>query len=202
VPPFDFRPGEPVWCGIDASTKHDSAAIVAVQWDGDTLRAKPRIWERPIDVRTGKPLDGWQVPGGEIAQAIRDLHTAHPGSAFAYDPAFVTWLAGDLAAEGVTMIDTPQTNARMCPPTKALYELIVEGRLAHEGDPAFARHIAAAIEITTQDGKQRLAKIRGHKRRMIDAAIALVMAVGEAAKPAEEAATAPGIRVWGADEAA
>ncbi len=100
------------------------------------------------------------------------------------------------------MLDTPQTNGRMCPPTKALYELITERRMEHEDDPAFARHIAAAVEITTMDGKQRLAKNRGKKRLMIDAAIGLVMAVGEAAKPPEEEEAAPNIRVWGDDEAA
>lgn len=185
VPSVALTPGEPVWCGVDASTKHDSAALVAVQWSGGTLQSVARIWERPLNPATGKPDDDWRVPGGEIAQAIRDLHTAHPDSRFAYDPAFVTWLAGDLAAEGVTMVETPQTNARMCPPTAGLYELITAGRLAHDGDPAFARHIAAAIEVTTMDGKTRLAKDR-RRKRMIDAAIALVMAVGLAlqAEPA------------------
>lgn len=202
VPAITFAPGVPVFGGVDASTKHDSAALVAVQWAGQRLRARARIWERPLDPHTGKPLESWRVPGGEIAQAIRDLHTAHPGSVFAYDPAFVTWLAGDLAAEGVTMLDTPQTNGRMCPPTKALYELITEGRLEHDGDPALARHVAAAVEITTMEGKQRLTKNRGKKRLMIDGAIALVMAVGEAAKPPAEAEAAPNIRVWGDDEAA
>lgn len=189
--PGAFVAGQSIFAGVDASTKHDSAAVVAVQWqDGDTapvLRAQARIWERPLDPATGKPLDDWQVPGGEIAQHIRDLHTAHPGSVFAYDPAFVTWLAADLSAEGVVMLEMPQTNARMCPPTKALYELITGRRLAHDGDPAFARHIASAIEVTTQDGKTRLAKYRGKRRRMIDAAIGLVMATGEALgqQPAE-----------------
>lgn len=76
------------------------------------------------------------------------------------------------------MLEMPQTNARMCPPTAGLYELITTRRLAHDGDPAFARHIASAVEVTTQDGKTRLAKYRGKRRTMIDAAIGLVMAVG------------------------
>lgn len=205
--PGAFTAGAPIWCGVDASTKHDSAAVVAVQWqDGDSgpvLRASARIWERPLDPATGKPLDDWQVPGGEIATHIRALHTAHPGSVFAYDPAFVTWLAADLSAEGVAMLEMPQTNARMCPPTAGLYELITARRLAHDGDPAFARHIASAVEVTTMDGKTRLAKYRGKRRTMIDAAIGLVMAVGLAldAQPrAAEPDTAPGIILLGGDD--
>ena len=189
APTIAFSAGEPVFCGVDASTKHDSTALVAAQWrpvpgGPPHLLARARVWERPLNSHTGKPDEDWRVPGGEVAEAIRALHTAHPGSVFAYDPAFVTWLAADLAAEGVAMLEMPQTNARMCPPTKALYELIVERRLEHDGDRAFARHVASAVEITTLDGKQRLAKNRGKKRRMIDAAIGLVMATAVAQEPA------------------
>lgn len=192
-----FSPGEPVWCGVDASTKHDSAALVAVQWSGDVLLATARIWERPQNPATGKPDDEWRMPGGELAEAVRSIHTTHPGSTFAYDPAFITWLAGDLAAEGVAMLEHPQTNQRMCPATAGLYQLITERRLAHDGDPAFARHVASAIEVTTMDGKTRLAKDRRAAKRMIDAAIGLVMAVGLAlgARPAAETARDIGV-LW------
>lgn len=200
-----LSPGLPVWAGVDAATKDDSAAVVAVQWSGGEtphLVVRSRIWERPLDPATGRPLDDWRVPGGEIAEHLRALHTAHPGSRFAYDPAYVTWLAADLTAEGLTMIEYPQTNGRMCPPTAALYTLVTDRRLAHDGDPALARHIAGAIEVTTMEGKTRLSKARGRRRVMIDGAIALVMAVGLAlaAEPEPAPLAIPGIHILGGDD--
>jgi phage terminase large subunit-like protein len=80
------------------------------------------------------------------------------------------------------MVEHPQTNARMCPPTTATYELVVTGRLMHDGDPALARHVAAAVEVTTLEGKTRFGKgsDRRGRRRRNDGAIALLMAVGSA----------------------
>lgn len=200
-----FDAALPVWLGWDASTKHDSTALVAVQWQGATLAVKARIWERPLDAATGKPMEGWRVPGGEVAEALREWHRGYQVEAVGYDPAFVTWLAADLAAEGLPMVEYPQTNARMCPPTTAVYQLVVEGRLAHDGDQALARHIAAAVEVATLDGKSRLGKgaDRRGRRRRNDGAIALLMAAGLAlGHEAEAAAPEPSIRVWGDDEAA
>lgn len=200
-----FDPALPLFVGWDASTKHDSTALVGVQWQGPVLAVKVRTWERPLDPATGKPVESWKVPGGEVAEVLREWHREYALEAAGYDPAFVTWLANDLEAEGLPMVEYPQTNARMCPPTTAVYQLIVEGRLAHEGDPTLKRHIAGAVEVTTLDGKTRLSKgidRRGRKRR-VDGAIALLMAAGLAlGQEQAEAEATPGIRVWGADEAA
>lgn len=175
-----FDPALPVFIGLDASTKHDSSARVAVQWQGPTLVVAAKLWERPIDAATGLPVDSWRVPGGEIAEDLREWHRGFNLIAVGYDPAFITWLAADLEAEGLPMQEFPQTNSRMCPPTTAVYQLIVEGRLQHEHDPALARHIASAVEMTTLEGKTRLGKgkdRRGRSRR-VDGAIALLMAAG------------------------
>lgn len=200
-----FDPALPLFVGWDASTKHDSTALVAVQWQGAILAARARIWERPIDPATGKPAEAWRVPGGEVVEVLRGWHRDFDLVAAGYDPAFVTWLAADLEAEGLPMVEYPQTNARMCPPTTAVYQLVVEGRLAHDGDAALARHIAAAAEVTTLEGKTRLGKQkdrRGRSRR-VDGAIALLMAAGLAlGHEAEAAEPAPRVRVWGDDEAA
>jgi len=178
----EFDPALPVFLGWDASTKRDSTALVAGQWQGRDLAIRSRIWERPLDPATGKPDEGWRVPGGEIAELLRAWHRELTLEAIAYDPAFITWLAADLEAEGLPMIEHPQTDARMCPPTTATYELIVDGRLRHAGDPALTRHVAAAVEYTTTGGKTRLTKgvDRRGRRRRNDGAIALLMMVGMA----------------------
>lgn len=195
----ELLPDVPTFVGVDASTKRDTTAILACQWQDDVLRVKSRVWERPIEPATGKPVEGWRLPLGEVRDHLYDLHQTRNVRAVAYDPAFVTWMALSLEDEGVAMIEMPQTNGRMVPPTQALYELIIDRRLLHDGDPTLARHIRNAVAKTVEGGGQRLAKRGG---RPNDAAIALVMAVGEAMRREEAEDVTPNIRVWGDDEAA
>ena len=178
---FDLQPDTPTFVGVDASTKRDTTAVLAVQWHGDALRVKARVWERPIEPATGKPVEGWRLPLDEVERYLRELHSRYQLRAVAYDPAFVTWMALKLEDDGLPMIEVPQTDARMKPPTQALYELILDRRLVHDGDPTLARHIRNAVAKQVEGG-QRLTKKGG---RPNDAAIALVMAVGEAMRPQE-----------------
>lgn len=191
VPAVTLTPDAPVYVGMDAATKYDSTAIVAVQWQGLTLATRAWVWERPLNPATGGPLDDWRLPMVEVEDVLRDLHRTYDVRAIAYDPAFITWLAQSLEADGLPMVEHPQTNARMVAPTQALYELIVDGRLAHNGDPALARHIRSAVAVQVPGGGQRLGKTR--RRAPNDAAIALVMAVAAATRP--EAAPAPEPRI-------
>jgi phage terminase large subunit-like protein len=62
----------------------------------------------------------------------------------------------------------------MVPACGTTYEVIVSGRLVHDGDPLFAEQVTAAVARTVGEG-WRLSK--GRSKRKIDAAIALVLAV-------------------------
>jgi phage terminase large subunit-like protein len=124
-------------------------------------------------------VDDWAVPGVEIANLIRTLwREKHKVVGIAFDPAFITWLAQDLAAEGLPMQEWPQTDTRMIPATQAAYEVIVKGELEHDGDPTLARHIRNALAVQTSRGGQRLTKGKKRPRKKyIDGAIALLMAL-------------------------
>lgn len=186
---FEFDPKRRLFVAVDASTKRDSTAVVMGQWHGDVLRVKARIWERPLGM-DGKPITDWMVPHTEVENYLGELFTRYDLASVPYDPAFITWLAEALSARGLPMIEFPQTNSRMVAPTKALYELIMDRRLAHEGDPAFARHIRNAIYTQVSGGGGRLTKVRGRAedatRNANDAAIGLVMVVSEAREPEPE----------------
>ncbi len=77
------------------------------------------------------------------------------------------------------------------PATQALYEMIIDRVLAHDGDPVLTRHIKAAKVKTVGRGGQRL--VKAATGRKIDAAIALVMAVAMAAAPDPNPRRAPAI---------
>lgn len=79
------------------------------------------------------------------------------------------------------MVEFPQTDVRMAPASETLYELIMSGRVVHDGDPVLRSHILAAVPSQTERGV-RVSKRKS--RRQIDAAVAAVMAASRAvAKP-------------------
>lgn len=188
---FSFDPNLPTWSGTDASTKHDSTAHVWAQWNPATgrLRMKARIWERPYDPRTRRPVDGWKLPIAEIENELRESrrfcqeHLKGCG----YDPALFERSAQQLEAEGLPMEEVPQSDARMVPAAQRLYQLVMEDLVEHDGDPDFARHIrnAVAVQARGGDGGWRLKKGKGRSNRKMDAAIAAAIAALLASDPVE-----------------
>ena len=80
------------------------------------------------------------------------------------------------------MVEFPQTDARMVPASQNLYQLVLEQKLAHDGDSILARHVGNAVADQKPRG-WRLTKPRG-SRRKIDAVIACAIAAYQAQKPA------------------
>ena len=191
----------PTWVGWDASTRRDSTAVVAAQWvdvadddeitltpDGSplsvtrALRVKARIWERPRDMNNNF-VEGWQLPIAEVEAYVRDLRRDYDVREVAYDPAFITWSAATLEAEGIPMVEFPQTDSRMVPATGVTFELAVNGRLQHVEDdeaPLFEKHVRQTAVANSRGGGQRVAK--GKTRAPMDGSVALVMAAYRAVK--------------------
>jgi phage terminase large subunit-like protein len=176
---FEFDPAEPMYVGVDSASKHDSHANVFAQWNGDKLRVKAQIWERPKD-ENGRPIEGWKLPIAEVENDLREAHREFNLDSVNYDPALFERSAQQLELEGLPMVEVPQSNARMVPATQATYELIVQDRLGHDGDPTFARHIASAVAVEVPNGGYRLKKAKS--RAKMDAAIALCLAVDAAVR--------------------
>ncbi len=178
VPGCELVEGETTFIGWDAGTHEDSTAVLAGQWVGDKFRVKARTWERPL-APDGQPVDDWTLPIEEVEEYVQDLwRERFKVESIAYDPAFITWSARSLADEGLPMVKFPQTDGRMVEATKAAYELIIQGKVEHDGDPVLARHLRSAVSVQTRQGGQRLTKGRVRRvRNQIDAAIALVMLI-------------------------
>lgn len=209
IPPASFAfDDEPMYVGTDASTKHDSTAHVRAQWHTCTpgcpgfdpalddpgarkLRLKARIWERPFDPRTRRPVEGWKLPVAEVENELRTYHHDHDLAACGYDPAYFNRSAAQLEVEGLPLEEFPQSDARMVPAAQALYQLIVEHKVEHVGDADFGRHIrnAVAVQARGGDGGWRLKKGSGR----MDAAIAAAMAALLALNPLEAQEGAPNL---------
>lgn len=181
VGPFEFDRDEPMWTGTDASTKHDSTAHVRAQWrvrgDGTrVLRLACRLWERPWDPVSQRPAESWKLPINEVENTLREYHRAFTLRSCGYDPALFERSASQLEDEGLPMEEVPQSDARMVPAAQALFQLIVEGRVEHDGDPDFARHMRNAVAVQARGGNGGWRLSKGKAKRKMDGAIAAAIA--------------------------
>ena len=160
-------PTLPMYVGIDMALKHDSIAVVCAQPQDGVVVTRAKIWY-PQDV-------GLDV--AEVENYLRDLHGKYDIREFAYDPAYFQRSAEHLADDGLPMVEYPQNRTRMIPACGNAYEMIVNGRVVHDGSPMFIDQVLSAAQRMTDDG-WRLSK--GKSKRKIDAAIALVIALDRA----------------------
>ncbi len=157
----------PIYVGIDMALKHDSIAVVIAQQQETRLVVRAKIWQ-PKD-------EGVDIAA--VEHYLREIHNTYEVREFVYDPAYFQRSAEALADDGLPMVEYPQTSSRLVPACGNAYELIVNGKIAHDGSPTFTDQVLSAAQRMTDNG-WRLSK--GKSRRKIDAAIALVMAVDRA----------------------
>ncbi len=166
--PTDDRP---VHAGVDVAFKYDASAVTCV-WIDDDGRA---CWKR-----TGlwEPRgDGSLMDLAPVENHIRELGTRVRLRSVPYDKYGFQRSAEMLLNEGLPMVEIPWTNERIAPTTERIYQAVMEGRIAHDGDPVLAQHARAVGVVDTERGR-RIAK-RKAKQRM-DAFAAGLMAFMEA----------------------
>jgi phage terminase large subunit-like protein len=168
----------PTFVGIDMALKHDSIAVVLVQTQGERAVVRAQIWLQ----------DGNAVDVQAVEQYLRKVAVQYNLIEVAYDPAYMQRSAEILADDGLPMVEFPQSSSRMVPACGHLYEMIVNGLIAHEDNPVFTDQVLSATPRSTDAG-WRLSK--GKSKRKIDAAIALAMAVDRATRK-QEVESAPG----------
>jgi len=172
------------WVGIDMALKHDSIAVVIAQPQADGRIA--------VDAKIWHP-DMAELDIASVEQHLRELHTQHKVVEFAYDPAYFQRSAEALYDDGLPMVEFPQSSSRMIPACGATYDLIVSGKVLHDGAPMFTDQVLSAAQRMTENG-WRLSK--GKSRRKIDAAIALCMALDRATRRATSTPTPSVETVW------
>jgi phage terminase large subunit-like protein len=167
--PWDLVDGGPTWVGVDVGLKRDSTAVVAVQQrDDGRFHATCRLW---------LPTAEEAVDTTDVMAHIRELAATYDVQAISFDPRFFDVPAKYLLDEGLPMIEIPQSLERMTPAIGNLYELIVKGRLTHDGDQPFANQVLNAVPRFNDRG---FTLAKGKSRGRIDACIALALAVERA----------------------
>jgi phage terminase large subunit-like protein len=168
---LELDPEAPVWVGVDLGVRRDSTAIVTVAArGGGEVAVKARILAPGPE---GLPL--------ELVEAkIREACAGRDVRGVMYDPWTFRRSAEILAADGLPMVEFPQSAERMANASENLYRLIEAGQLVHDGDPLLRAHVVAGVTKATERG-WRLVK-DPKLSRPIDALIALAMAALPAAQ--------------------
>jgi phage terminase large subunit-like protein len=162
------NPGLSIWVGVDASTKHDSTAIVAVTWDEKRHEVR-LVTHRVFQPTTDEPLDFEAT----IERTLLGFRTAYFVRKIFYDPYQMQASAQRLTKAGLRMIEFPQTSANLTAASQNLYDLIQERRLVLYPDPGMRLAISRTVALQKPRGWRIDKEKQSHK---IDAIVALAMA--------------------------
>lgn len=180
--PADYAPGEDLWLGFDGSYSGDSTALVGCNRMGHVKLLG--LWE-------GHGKKGWRVPRDEVDERVIEVFGKYNVIEMHVDKPF--W-PGEVAEwdrrwPGKVIEFPTNSPARMAPACSSFYAGVVDGRITHDGDAAFARHVGNAVTRPTPVGDV-IVKAAKDSPQKIDAAVAAVLAVHNAA------IAAPGADVW------
>lgn len=164
---FEIPDGTDVVIGLDGSFSQDCTALVAVSVEDAPHVQVVQLWES-----TG---DDYRVPVADVEQAVRDACRRWQVVEIVADPFRWNRSLQALEAEGLPVLEFPQSPQRMTPATTRAFEAVVNGTLTHSGDPRLARHMGNCVLKVDARG-HRLAKEHKASTRRIDLAVAFVMA--------------------------
>lgn len=133
-----------------------------------------QVWERPKDADPD-----WAVPILEVEDAIRAACRRWTVREIVCDPARWARTYQLLEAEGLPVVEYPQSPARMVPATQRFYEGVMNRTITHSGDPRMARHLANAFVKNTPKGFMIYKETKGSPRK-IDIAVTAIIALDRA----------------------
>ena len=191
----DFA-GQPCHIGLDLARKTDLAAMAIVFPSRDaegrtTYHAFARCYlnETAVLEARNPSYPGWAAAGhltitpgdetdfGAIEDDVRDLCARFDVQSVGTDPWQAAHLSQRLRAEGVNMVDFRTTTQNLSPAIVELDAAMRAGRLAHDGNPVLGWCLGNVVGHEDRRGNLFPTKQRDGK---IDAAVALLMAIGRA----------------------
>jgi len=166
-------PSNPFVVSVDMALRRDSVAVSRIeQLPDERFAITSRIW-----VPTGAPIDHL-----DVFNHVRTLAYGVGFRGVVYDPRFFELPGRMLEDEGILVVSFDQSPQRMAPACGLAFDLIVNQRIVHDGDPELGAHIKAAVKREQERG---FTLSKGKSKRSIDAAITLCMGVWVLHEPAE-----------------
>ena len=165
-------PGEEIVMAFDGSVTDDATALV-----GMTVGARPTVFVLGMWARPEQAEDDWQVPRGEVEQAIEDAFDLFNVRSFQCDTSY--WLAEFNRWQEKygkrRVLDFTMSNARMVPAAQEFYSGVCDGKVWHNGDSRLTEHVGNAVTHETPRGIA-IKKDAKNSKRKIDLAVAACMA--------------------------
>lgn len=180
--------GEPCGLGFDGSHSQDGTALVACFADG--YLAPVEIIERPPKV------ESWRVDRTKIERALETMFGTYDVKFLYADPWKWQNELDDWAERWPDkVVEFPtNSNKRMVPAVDRFRSGLTEGSYSHDGDPDLRRHVLNARLRKVgrdDDGRGRYSLEKAGAGRLMDAAVAAVLAVEAAAQITDEPDTEP-----------
>jgi len=154
--------------GVDASTKRDSTAIVAVAWDTKVNKVR-LVSHRVFQPSSAEPLDFEAT----VEATLLDLGKRFRLKKILFDPFQMHATAQRLHKAGLRMVEFPQTPANLTLIGSGLFELIRGAGLIAYPDDGIYLAISRAVVKENARGLQITKEKSSHK---IDVVVALAMA--------------------------
>jgi phage terminase large subunit-like protein len=167
--PLVSNPELPIYVGLDASTRQDTTAVVAVHWDRRAQRMRliaHRIWKPPINFAA-------------VEDAILDLSKRFRLKAVSFDPYQLAAVAQRLARKGVKMEEFTATPASLAEASQQLLDLVKAKSLTVYPDDAIRRAVAGAAVKESTRGWYVCKSVRTSP---VDVVVAMAMACLAAVK--------------------
>lgn len=165
--PASEDPAVHAFVGVDAGTKRDNAAVVAVGWTPRGLELLAhRIWAPP----KGGTLD----LEATIESYVRELAKRFGSISVTFDPSQMIRSAQELRRHQIPMRELPQTIGNLTQASQALYDTVKERQIRCYKAKDLRQHVLNAVAVESPRG-WRLAKEK--TSRKIDGAVALSFAV-------------------------
>jgi phage terminase large subunit-like protein len=175
--PLPLKPGEktPLVIGLDAAVSGDCFGLVVVS--RDPLNPKQGIAVRACRVWT--PPKGGKIDFIGPENAVREFCKLYNVIECCYDPYQLYDMGTRLTKEGVTWMNPFDQGVKRMESDKSLYDLILQKRIRHDGNPELREHIANANakQSTEIDSKMRI--VKKAESRKIDLVISTSMACFE-----------------------
>jgi len=174
--------GADVVLALDGSYNGDSTGIIAVEVGEFPHIVVGGLWESDPD------NPDWRINYGDVEEHIRSLCRRWRVVEVCADPYRWARSLEVLAAEGLPMVEFPQSPQRMTPATQRLRDMVNTRSVTHDGDPRLLRHLSNAVLKKDSRG-ERLSKESKSSTRRIDLAVCAVMGLDRACsydEPAKE----------------
>jgi phage terminase large subunit-like protein len=94
-----------------------------------------------------------------------------------FDPYGARQLSNEMTEDGYTMVEIRQGVATLSEPTKKFRELVLQGKIIHDGSPLLTWCLSNALEVKDNNGNIKLSKKHKDDSQRIDLAAAIINAM-------------------------